>query len=79
MTKTVDIFIPCEDFDVAQSVVEQFLPSTQLRGVFLLTNDESVATKWQKVAVDGRLLSSGTMVNIDTSKSLKSSISINSS
>lgn len=64
MTKTVDIFIPCEDIDVAQSVVEQFLPSTQLRGVFLLTNDENVATKWQKVAVDGRLLSSATMVNI---------------
>ena len=64
MTKTVDIFVPCDDFGTAQSVVDQCLTSTLLRGIYLLTNDSTIESKWQSVTVDGRLLSSETICNI---------------
>ena len=61
MRKTVDIFIPCDELNVAECAAEQFSKSTVLRSICLLTNTEQPSSKWPVAVAAHNLASTHTM------------------
>ena len=61
MRKTVDIFVPCEDMQVAEQTASQFSRSTLLRSVYFLTDGRQEQSHWPCLTMEGPLTSSQTL------------------
>lgn len=64
MRRTVDVFIPVDDIEVAGTTANQFMKSTSLRSITMLVGDEKDNNLGQYVKMEGRLSSSRTMRQI---------------
>jgi SpoIID/LytB domain protein len=64
MRKTVDIFVPCEEQKVAESIAEQFARSTLLRCLCFLCESEPVNSNWPCMVMEAGLTSTKTMKQI---------------
>ena len=58
MRKTIDVFVPYEDANVAESIIAQLTKSTIVRSIILLAHDEQAHPECLCVKMEGRLTSS---------------------